>query len=304
MNKIILFLLLITSSLQVFSEENKIKGTQISGSQNLPIELNLLIDFLKISTDTKSSAGLALITSIMNIDDYAQTLTKEDIFFVGKIAIFKTLLKTNETFPKAVIDSSSVKTLKEAITKTHDPFVSWFLNALLHDSEILMDTPSYKEYVIQKNIGDLKKLELKKIHKKVQLLYRWVSTLNPNSPDFQTALKAELRPILIDALNNIEQSFQLLATTSNTPQPAPIKSPTELRFFALREPIAPKKSVKPKEKSVDEILAPITEELETPTLPEALPVPSKEDWLNNEDTPANLKNLPKPTDDANWLEDI
>jgi hypothetical protein len=75
-----------------------------------------------------------------------------------------------------------------------------------------------------------------------------------------------------------------------------------LKFFSLKEvkPVA-QKPVK-KEKTVDDILAPITDEGKNEE--DALPEPSKEDWLNDDNAPTNLKNLPKPSNDADWLQDF
>lgn len=285
-------------SVIVFSQEKReTVVTKIQGSKEMPLELNLLIESLE------NSIGLEkVLPLVMGIDSYARVLSKEDIFLIGKIEIYKTLLKSNERFPKAIVDGNSTKTLKDAIKKARDPFVKWFLQALLQDCESLLGSTNYKDYLLQKNNGRLERLELKKMDKKVQLLHRWISKINPDSPDFQDLLKADLVPVLMDALNNIEESFFLMATsTMIEPTPKLITSPGELKFFTLKEVKAPKKAVVSK-KTVEDILAPIIDETQAPEA--ILPEPSKDDWLNRDNAPLNLKNLPKPSNDADWLQDF
>ncbi|MGZ3789303.1 MAG: hypothetical protein ACXVLQ_12315 [Bacteriovorax sp.] len=295
MNKLLLIIFIfgITEILPA-QEKTDAPTRKIQGSKELPRELNLLVEGLQAESIDE------MIPVIMNIDSYARALNKEDIFLVGKIEIYKTLLKSAETSPRAAIDGDTLKILKEAIKKTNDPFIKWFFQALLQDAESLLNSPAFKDYLLQKNTGRLDRLEFKKIEKKVQLLYRWTSKINPGVADFQETFLADLNPVMKEALRNIEESFFLMALSS-ADNLLPIKSATELKFFALREIKKVKKPGK-KEKTVDDILAPITGEgkLEEVVLPE----PSNEDWTNEDNSPLNLKNLPKPSDDADWLQDF
>ena len=276
------------------------KISKIQGSKELPLELNLLIESLE-----KVMGQEKILPTIMNIDSYAQNLSKEDIFLVGKVEIYKTLLKSNEKFPKAVINGNSTERLKDTIKKENDPFTKWFLVALLQDCESLMSTANYKDYMLQKAQGLLERIELKKIDKKVHLLYRWISKLSPDSSDIQEAFKSELASAMQDSLFNIEESFYLMATSSisgNTPKL--INSPSELKFFTIKEIKTEKKTPKTGKgnKTLTDIFDSITDEAN----PKAanLPEPSGEDWLNDENAPTNLKNLPKPSNDADWLQDF
>jgi hypothetical protein len=298
MNKLLLTLTILLHSTALFPIEKKEPTlTKITGSKEMPIELNLLVDILGTSVGYEK-----ILPQVLNIDSYARVLTKEDIFLIGKVEIYKTLLKSNERFPKAIVDGNSSKVLKEAIKKAKDPFIKWFLQALLQDCESLLGNIKYKDYLLQKNNGRLEQIELKKIDKKVQLLFRWTSKLTPDSSDFEELLKADLIPVLMDSLINIEESFYLLAAGATLePFSGLIKSPSELKYFSLKEITIQKKAVKV-EKSIDDILAPITGE-PRPAEPK-IPTPSKEDWLNEDNAPINLKNLPKPSDDADWLQDF
>lgn len=301
MNKLILVFFIICCWGKAFSQEKtKSAPLQIVGSKELPLELNLMLENLQ------QESGLPfpeLVETILHIDSYARVLSKEDIFLLGKIEIYKTLLRSNSYSAKAVVDGNSTKTLKDAIKNSSDPFVIWFLQALLHDCEALLGTDVFKDYLLQKNAGRLERLESKKINKKVQLLYRWISKIKPESADFQQMLIAELQPVIIEALKNIEQSFFIMASsTIFQPMPAIISSTSELKFFSLKKAKMQAVKVQKKEKSVDDILAPITDEGKAP--PIVLPKPSSEDWLEDQNAPLNLKNLPKPSDDADWLQDF
>lgn len=304
MNKAFFIFLILTFSQTLFSKEN-IVPTAIHGSKELPLELNLMLETMQDIGGDKQPSVLndSTLNTIMHIDSYARVLSKEDIFLVGKIEIYKTLLKSNTNSPKAVIDGNSIAILKSSLKVATDPFVIWFLKALLHDCESLLASPIFKDYLLQKNAGRLERLESRKMDKKVQLLYRWISKINPNSVDFQEILKVELNPVMLESLNNIEQSFFLIASSTNFQEMPPIITNTnELKFFSIKELKKKTAKIEKKEKSVDDILAPITDEGRIQ--PTNLPEPSPEDWLNDENAPTNLKNLPKPSDDADWLQDF
>ena len=62
-----------------------------------------------------------------------------------------------------------------------------------------------------------------------------------------------------------------------------------------------------KSKSVEDIIdGPETLEEEALQPPSAavLPAPTKENWIEEQSSPIDLKKLPKPTDDADWLQDF
>ena len=271
----------------------------------------LAIAFIFAVTDCAAQEPLKVITPT----ELNQAMQKEDIFLIGKIEIYKTLLKTNNHLKKAMIDEDSIKKLKGAIKKTHDPFIKWFLQALLYDSEKLFASPNYKDYLLQKNNNRFDGIELKKMDKKVQLLFRWIALAtsdsldSPDSPDFQASFKADLIPVMMDSLINIEASFFLMATNNIHETIQLLNSPKDLKFFTLKEIKIPKKKVI-KEKTVEDILTPLTEPLteshteKSPPINNSFPMPSNEDWLNEDNPPLNLKNLPKPSDDADWLQDF
>ena len=120
----------------------------IIGTKEMPLELNLLIDnYQALSPDNYSK----ILPIIMNIDLYARTISKEDIFFIGKIEIYKTLLKNYDTPIKLPINGTTISTLRMALDKTNDDFTKWFLQALMKDSLDLVNSQVYKEFLLQKN---------------------------------------------------------------------------------------------------------------------------------------------------------
>jgi hypothetical protein len=297
MNKLF-FLFFILLSTEVIAEEKSelAPNTKIIGSKNIPMEFNLMLDNLYGQLSNEK-----LLPILLNIDSYSRILSKEDIFLLGKIEIYKNLLKSNAKVAKANIDSQSTNYLRLAIQKAKDPFVIWFLKALLDDCQSVMSNPLYKLRNLQSDFSTQDKTKIKKIDKKIQLLYRWISVINPNSPDFEAILKTELLNAEIEALNSIEHSFYLLASSTNFENFAGLnKNPKDMKLFSLKEIKAPT-LVEKKPKSVEDILSPILGE---PIGPEDLPQPTNENWLTEDDAPTNLKNLPKASEEIDVIDDI
>lgn len=269
----------------------------VSGSKELPLEINLLLDSVQSSSPESFEKILPVV---MNIDLYARSMSKEDIFLIGKIEVYKTLLKNYATANKTPIDGTTVTKLRTAINKSKDNFVKWFLQALLKDSLDLTSSPVYKEFLLQKNSNlKVEKIEYRKLEKKAELIQFWAAKINPENMD---ALTNELTPKMIEALKNIQNSFYLMAKeASMTPMAQSLTSENELKFFSVQN-VAPVKTEKPVatgQKSVEDILAPITD-----TAPLDLPKPTQENWLEEENAPPALQNLPKPNNDADWLQDF
>lgn len=269
----------------------------VSGSKELPLEINLLLDSIQSSNPESFEKILPVV---MNIDLYARSMSKEDIFLIGKIEVYKTLLKNYAAANKTPIDGTTVTKLRTAINKSKDNFVKWFLQALLKDSLDLTSSPVYKEFLLQKNSNlKVEKIEYRKLEKKAELIQFWVAKINPENMD---ALTNELTPKMIEALKNIQNSFYLMAKeASMTPMAQSLTSENELKFFSVQN-VAPVKTEKPVatgQKSVEDILAPITD-----TAPLDLPKPTQENWLEEENAPPALQNLPKPNNDADWLQDF
>jgi hypothetical protein len=292
------FLILALAAL--LSLQNAFAQKVITGTGDLPLELNLLIDHIQFGNPQNFTRDLSIVTKI---DAYARSMTKEDIFLLGKVEIYKTLLKNYSVPDKTPLSGTSVEIIEAGLKRTYDNFLKWFLLALLKDTTDLINNPIYKEYLLQKDTNvKTDKIEYRKVAKKAELLQYWINHINPNSENFPVDLKGTLAPKLIEALLNIKNSYYLMATeVSQTPIFEPVKNPEELKFFKVvdRKKIAPVKPA-PGEgsKSVEEILAPITEK------PTELPKPSQENWLNEENTPPSLQNLPKAKNDADWLQDF
>ena len=293
-----LFLFLIICSQNITAQDKSVlpATTKITGTKNLPIEFNLMLDNLygQISNEK-------ILPIILNIDSYSRVLSKEDIFLLGKIEIYKSLLKNNTKFAKANIDSQATNFLRLALQKSKDPFVTWFLKALIEDCQALVSNPLFKIRNLQSNFNPQERAKIKKIDKKIQLLYRWISVINPNSPDFEGILKTELLAAELDALNSIEHSFYLLASSTNFETFNGLnKNPKDMKLFSLKEIKAPIQTEK-KAKSVEDILSPVLGE---PQGPEDLPQPTNENWLTEDDAPSNLKNLPKASEEIDVIDDI
>ena len=267
----------------------------LSGSKELPLEINLLLTSLQLQDKDNFEKILPLV---MNIDQYARSMSKEDIFLIGKVEVYKTLLKNYATANKTPVDGITVSKLRNAINKSKDSFVKWFLQALLKDSLDLINHTVYKEFLLQKDSNvKVEKIEYRKLQKKAELIQFWISKINPEN---QNAIINELAPKMLVALKNIQNSFYLMSKeASMSPMTQPLKNQDELKFFRTKV-IAPLKKGPPlsnEQKSVEDILAPITD-----ITPQDLPKPTQENWAEEENAPPTLQNLPKPNNNADWLQ--
>lgn len=290
------FLIVLTMSSTLTHAKNTIFGTK-----ELPLEINLIVESIQ-KYDPVNYAKILPV--IKDIDLYARSISKEDIFMIGKVEVYKTLLKNYGEVNKTPIDGISLIKLRSAIAKSNDNFVTWFLNALLKDSMDLVANPSYKEFLLQRNNNiKVEKIEYRKLEKKAELLQFWISKVSPDAQDFPADLTNALAPKMIDALINIKNGFYLMAHESSmTPTSIKEIKESDLKFFAIRDAaVAPSKapSEPQQQKSVEDILAPVLG-----TQPSDLPKPTQENWLDDENTPASLQNLPKPSNDADWLQDF
>ena len=272
----------------------------IEGSKELPSEINFLLKSLM----TYDQAVYDRVQSkIFSIDRYARLLNKEDLFLVGKLEIYRTLIKAGSSSIRQPIDGNSIKTLKDSLAKTSDPFFKWFLDSLIQDAQALVDNSLFKEYILQLNTSGADLTKYRRIIKKNQLIAGWVQKLNPKADDFKETFRTIMVPIMEECLANIENSFQLLASYGNRGELAgPITDAKDLKFFAVKTSTPEVKKTpppQPKDKTVEEILSTVEE-----ADPSTLPLPSSENWLDSENTPAGLKNLPKPSNDADWLQDF
>ena len=295
-------LLLITISINASAQvvlapsEKKV----IEGSKELPSEINFLLRSLMSSDQALYDR---VQSKVFSIDRFARLLTKEDLFLIGKLEIYRTLIKAGSSSSRIPLDGNSIKILKDSLSKTNDPFFKWFLDSLIQDAQALIDNSLFKEYILQLNTPGADLTKYRRIIKKNQLISGWVQKLNPKADDFRENFRTIMVPIMEECLTNVENSFQLLAVYGNRGElPAPISDAKDLKFFSIRTSTLEVKKTPvplPKEKSVEEILS--TVEAADPS---SLPLPSSENWLDSENTPAELKNLPKPTNDGDWLQDF
>lgn len=270
---------------------------ELQGGKNIPIELNLIIGQLNYYQEDLTEKQLPTLKSI----DFLSQQLHRDIFFINtKLEIYKSLLKNDKPSSKNRIDGSSLLRMKTAISKSNDEFMIWFLKALSIDITNLINSSEYKEYLLvhpSSTITSSNKIEHRRIEKKMQLLNYWIEKINPDSDEFPENLKKTLANKLINILKNINNTLKFIARESKLKFTAPI----DWKFKSLSE-VAPSSAkilpISPN-KSVEDILAPVTGDASSD-----LPPPIKEKWLEDENLPNSLKNLPKPTNDASWLEDF
>lgn len=277
----------------------------ISGSKALPKEFNLILENLHFYSP---GAVEKIRPQLFSIDYHARYFTSEDLLLLTKIEIYKTFLKSYETPSKIPVDGKSIEVIKMAISKSQDNFMTWFLNALLKDSQDLTNNPSYKEFLLQKDVNvKIQKIDYRKAQKKAELLQSWISKIYPNTEDFPDNFKARLAPKLLESIANIDKSLSFIVRESyfgiKTTEP---KLDSELKFISFKDFVPQLKSGKKPgspegdTKSVEAILAPV---IGSPL--ENLPTPVPDSWIEEQVTaPTAEPNLPKPANDAEWLEDF
>lgn len=304
MIKKIIFPILLTFAINASAAEPKV----FAGTKDVPIELNLLLKSYQ-GRELSKEENDNLSKKLKNIDRLFQSVTKEEIFFTVKSEIYKTVLKFGSA-NKQYFDLEDAKNLQKMIKKSKDPFIHWLLTALDVDADNLINGAYYKDYLLQRSSGRYLTNETKKIAKKMQLVSRIFFQFNNEDPD---STKTDLYPIYEQCLNNIEESLFILASESKFEKIKVVKEEDAMLFFKLEDVKAPVIDKGQKDKSVEDILDGDLENLNNSLdsaapkktiVPKPVSKDSGEDWDLEESSPIDVKKLPKPTNDADWLQDI
>ena len=262
-----------------FSAIAKENSLILQGTKNIPIELGLVLAGLQSSP--MEDAELNDLKAQMNrIEIYSKKLTQEEIFFIAKSVFYKSFLSIQNQGPKFYYDEKNLKNLSEALNNTSDDFLKWLFMSLAKDVALLSKSPYYKDFEAAHALGKVDKVELKKIEKRVQLISWWIVKINPENPE---QILKETTPLLQDILNKIEMDYYLLSTLAKpTPiNPIGIEPKTEDNptFFTIVE--AGKKAPPP---AHDKTVQDIIDSVILPTI--------------------GPNDLPKPTNEPDWLQDI
>jgi hypothetical protein len=296
--KILFVILLLLNSPFVFSTNI------ITPNSELPLEVNLIYKSLQQQNFTDIEyAELLGHTAIL--DTLTSQLDKEVVFFTIKSEIYKALLKL---FPatRQSFDLDDAKALESSALKAKDPFVKWIILSTSSDANNIFSSSRYADYTSQKKLGTFLTAETKKMHKKIQLLAKINAKINLKNPD---SLSLELTPFYYECLRNIEAALFLVASETNFNTGIAFKKITDpFKFFTTTElKIAP--TLNKNSKTVEEILNDTAESLEEesvalPNAKEKLPTPAQEGWTEEKSSPLDIKKLPKPSVDADWLQDF
>jgi hypothetical protein len=300
-----LIFFLFTYSLLAQEELNG-SNKYIGGSKEIPSELNLLLESFQ-REELEAESFQKLLKHAHAIDSLAKMVTKEELFFITKTEIYKTFLK-NVSSTKVLIDGADAKLFLQASKKATDPFIKWLLQALATDADNVINSSFYKDFTAEKSVGLVKSENAKRIQRSLQLLSRFYVLINIEHPNM---MKSDLFNSYDESLTNVEAALFLVASESHFEKLEPISKIDEpFKFFTLKN--RPKKKDRPvpknTSKSVEDIIddVPETLEEEAETLPSSinLPKPSSEDWTKEDSSPIDIKKLPKPADDADWLQDF
>ncbi len=115
-------------------------------------------------------------------------------------------------------------------------------------------------------------------------------------------IREELKKKIFESIRNIASSYKLLFIQIN-PAIIPLSESKELKYFTVLDREVPttvnKQNPPTTDKTVEQILSPVINDA-----PVDLPLPSDENWLENLPESKPNKNLPKPSNDADWLQDF
>jgi hypothetical protein len=296
--RILFTVLLFLSSSSIFS------ANIITPSSGLPLEINLIYKSLQQQNFTDLEYA-ELLSHTAILDTLTSQLDKEVVFFTIKSEIYKALLKL---FPatRQSFDLDDAKALESSALKANVPFVKWIILSTSSDANNIFESSRYADYTSQKKLGTFLTAETKKMHKKIQLIAKMNAKINLKNPD---SLSTELIPFYYECLRNIESALFLVASETNFNPSISFKKTTDpFKFFTVSElkttPVLNKNS-----KTVEEILNDTAESLEEesvalPTAKEKLPAPALEEWTEEKSSPLDIKKLPKPSVDADWLQDF
>ncbi|MCK6595775.1 MAG: hypothetical protein L6Q33_11280 [Bacteriovoracaceae bacterium] len=244
-------------------------------TKKFPIEFELLFNFLQ-SEELNPDEKYQFERSIVELDRLARNMNEEELLFITKTEIYKTLLKPN--------DRTALK------------------------REMFNPSTEYKDLMLLKNSRQTPPVELLKIERRLELALKLAMNVNSES---NSQLKAELKTKALNLLRNLENAFKLIALQSKFAPLAQEVTLSSLKFFKAEEvtPVTTMQQNKIKvEKTIDDILNPVLNS-DSDKKVEALPQPVNEnEWLLDAEldrmTAPSKTELPKPVDQTDWLPDF
>ncbi len=271
-----------------------------------PLEFELILKFAQKNANENELKNISSIIRI--IDTEGQKLTQEELMFVTKTEVYKSLLKPENNDP--ITMNFNYTALANELRNTRgkykkDPLFLWLINSLSEDLSSIIESTIFKDLMLIKKSDRGLTSDLQKIDRKLFLITKLALevTTAADSATPVSLIKKSLR-----TLENVQIAFQILAKYG---RPAPISTeplaPGAFRFFIengelekndnnaqpdLRSAPKPTRN----DKSIDQILAPVIE-----GKAQDLPKPVNEkDWAPSG---SNKKDLPKPVNETEWLPD-
>lgn len=279
-------------------------------TKKFPIEFELLFKFLQ-SEELNPDERYQFERSIVEIDRLARSMNEEELLFVTKTEIYKTLLKPTDStaLKREMFNPQFMSTVRMALNNAkNDAFIKWFLTALEKDLTTLFNSTEYKDLMLLKNSRQTPPVDLLRVERRLELALKLAMNVNSES---NSQLRAELKTKSLSVLRNLENSFKLIALQSKFDPLSTEVSLSNLIFFKAEEAMVnatrQQKEVK-KDKTIDEILNPV---LNSDSVNKNAPLPKpvgEDDWLLdaelNRMTAPSKTELPKPVDQTDWLPDF
>lgn len=217
MNKKLLLLALIFFNLSSFGDSkeegsdiiNADKSDQLVNyfvSEKVPLEIEFILNSIKWNKLSKNESQ-KLKGYINGLDKSFQFLTKEQIFRISKIEIYKQILKMNKASKVKI--SEIVKSIPEKMTAktkdenyTYSDFSKWLIQAISSDFEQILKDPNFYDYKTKMiNKQKIVSKSLRTIDKKILLLVNWYKKIVFSSDSDLNSQCEEIGKYLLEKLN-------------------------------------------------------------------------------------------------------
>ncbi len=274
----------------------------ITPNKEFPLEIRLIYQSLQTSNLSKEDVDKLKSISLF-LDQVYTRISREDFYFVSKSEIYKTIIK----FPASsnfFITPEDLPLFEKKLDSITDPFIFWIVKSTISDLKTVFSSRHYKEYLIQRLSGKFSSNETKRISKKIAFLNKLASFFNVNIPD---NLKDDLTSLQFESLHNLSAALFTLSLGTASNAFLNNLDNYQFKYFSFGPPPAKNtEDTTTKKRSVEDIIdspSTLDEDEIKNAVKITLPKPSNEVWIE-ENTPFNLEKLPKPTNDADWLQDI
>lgn len=212
-----------------------------------------------------------------------QNLTKEELYFISKSEVYKTVLKFRPTssVKEEYYKEEILEKISEKLSTTKiNSFTHWLIKGIVKDIKDIFSSRAFPTFVIERKKGVVSSSSSRKVLRKLNFLLPWIQSFMTEDTGL---FELSLLPMMNEILKKISEKIGYLALYSTNDS----KNDEEIKYFE-EQTIQLDKSGKPV--TVEDILDPLLGKYKNKNLP--IPV---DDWIQDEDdfakTLTPIKNL-------------